>query len=197
MTLKNPEVLPRSFYSRDTLTVAKELLGKYLVRQVGRKMVVGKIVEVEAYGGSDDPASHAYRGITPRNKLMFGEAGHAYIYFTYGNHYCLNVTTEKEGKPGAVLIRAIEPVKGIDLMKKHRKTSLENLTNGPGKLTQALKITKKQNGLDLTKKGELFICFPQNKEKIEIVSSRRIGIKVGTEKLWRFYIKNNPFVSKR
>jgi len=191
-------VLLRAFYARNTLIVAKELLGKHLVRRVKEGEMIGKVVEVEAYRGSDDPASHAYRGEKPGNKLMFGKAGIAYIYFIYGNHHCLNVTTEKEGVPGAVLFRALEPVKGIEIMQKNRGTkSLSNLTNGPGKLTQALNITKKQNGLDLTEKGELFIHDPRGKEFPEIVSTKRVGIKAGTDKPWRFYIKENKFVSRR
>jgi len=190
------KILKRSFYAKNTVTVAKNLLGKFLVRKIGGRKLIGKIVEVEAYRGFDDPASHAHHGKTSRNWLMFGKPGYAYIYFIYGNHYCLNITTEKEGFPSAVLIRALEPVKGIDLMKKFRKTSnLKNLTNGPGKLTQALKITKKLNGLDLTKEDELYVCSGQKKENFEVVSTYRVGIKVGLDKLWRFYIKNNRFVS--
>jgi DNA-3-methyladenine glycosylase len=192
------KVLPRAFYARNTLIVAKELLGKCLVRRVDEGEMVSKIVEVEAYRGSDDPASHAYRGESPRNRLMFGKAGIAYVYFIYGNHHCLNVTTEREGTPGAVLFRALEPVKGREIMQKNRGTrSLSNLTNGPGKLTQALNITKKQNGLDLTNEGELFIHDPGGKEFPEIVSAKRVGVKAGLDKLWRFYIKNNRFVSRK
>jgi len=192
------KVLPRAFYARKTLIVAKELLGKHLVRRVKEGEMVGKVVEVEAYRGSDDPASHAYRGKRPRSKLMFGKAGIAYVYFIYGNHHCLNVTTERVGVPGAVLFRALEPVKGMEVMQKNRGTkSLSNLTNGPGKLTQALNITKKQNGLDLTKEGELFIHDPEEKEFPEIVSTKRVGVKAGLDKPWRFYIKENRFVSRK
>lgn len=192
------KILPRSFYARNTLTVAKELLGKHLVRQNQGEKITGKIVEVEAYRGFDDPASHAYKGKTIRNQVMFGKPGCAYVYFIYGNHYCLNVTTEKEGVPGAVLIRALEPISGIKSMMKNRKTKeVANLTNGPGKLTKALNITKAQNELDLTKNGKLFICKPDLTETIEIACSTRIGVKAGAEKAWRFYIKNNKFVSKR
>jgi len=192
------KVLPRAFYARNTLIVAKELLGKHLVRRVKEGEMVGKIVEVEAYRGPDDPASHAYGGKSPRNKLMFGKAGIAYIYFIYGNHHCLNVTTEREGTPGAVLFRALEPIKGMEVMQKNRGTkSLSNLTNGPGKLTQALSITKKQNGLDLTNEGELFIHDPEEKEFLEIASTKRVGVKAGLDKPWRFYIKENRFVSRK
>jgi len=192
------EVLPGAFYARNTLIVAKELLGKHLVRRAKGGEMVGKIAEVEAYRGSDDPASHAYKGQTPRNKLMFGKAGVAYIYFIYGNYYCLNVTTEKEGTPGAVLFRALEPIEGIEAMQKNRGTkSLSNLTNGPGKLTQAMNITKKQNGLDITIEEELFIYDPEEREIPEIVSAKRIGVKAGLDKPWRYYIKNNRFVSRK
>jgi len=191
-------MLPRSFYMRDTLTVARELLAKHLVRRVGESELVGRIVEVEAYGGADDPASHAYRGMTPRNQVMFGKGGIAYVYFTYGKHYCFNVTTEKEGVPGAVLIRALQSVSGIEMMQKNREVkTLRDLTNGPGKLTQAMSITKKQNGLDLARSRELFIFKPRVKDDFKVASARRIGIRVGAEKPWRFYIKNNKFVSRK
>ena len=191
-------VLPRGFYTRGTLTVAKELLGKHLARYVTGSKLVGEIVEVEAYRGGNDPASHAYRGVTARNRLMFGEGGFAYVYFTYGKHYCFNVTTEKEGVPGAVLIRALEPVGGIEMMQKNRGIKrVRDLTNGPGKLTEAMGITKEQNGVDLTEGGELFICKTRVKEDFEVVSARRVGIRVGVEKPWRFYIKNNKFVSRK
>jgi len=190
--------LPRRFYTRETLTVAEGLLGKQLVRYTNNSRLMGKIVEVEAYRGSDDPGSHAYRGITPRNRLMFGKGGFAYVYFTYGMHHCFNVVTERENVPGAVLIRALEPISGIETMRKNRETeNMLNLTNGPAKLTKAMNITKKQNGLDLTRSKELFICEPKVKEKFEVVSTKRIGIKVGADKPWRFYIKNNKFVSRR
>ena len=190
--------LPRRFYIRETLTVAEELLGKKLVRHTDNTRLVGKIVEVEAYRGSDDPGSHAYRGMTPRNRLMFGKGGFAYVYFTYGMHYCFNVVTARQNALGAVLIRALEPLNGIETMRKNRgNKNLLNLTNGPAKLTEAMNITKKQNGLDLTRSKELFICEPEVKENFEFVSTKRIGIKVGVDKPWRFYVKDNKFVSRR
>lgn len=189
--------LPRSFYTRNTVKVAGDLLGKYLVRRTDDGDIVTRIVEAEAYRGSDDPASHAYKGKTPRNELMFGEAGFSYVYFTYGKHHCLNVTTEREGDPGAVLIRAVEIIDGLELARKNRETnSIVNLSNGPGKLTKVLKISKTHNGIDLTKKGQLFICSAENSESFEATVSKRIGIKAGSEKPWRFYIKNNRFVSQ-
>ena len=190
--------LPRSFYTRRTLTVAKELLGKYLIRVIGRHVVAGKIVEVEAYGGEDDPGSHAYRGMTPRNRVMFEEGGHAYVYFTYGKHYCFNVVTERRGVPGAVLVRALEPIYGIEIMQRNRGVKeILNLTNGPGKLTQAMRITKEHNGLDLTEGREIFISQPETPERFEVVSTTRIGLRQGADKPWRFYIKGNKFVSKK
>jgi len=192
------KALPRSFYERDTVTVARELLGKHLVRRSDEGKIVAKIVEVEAYGGRDDPASHAYRGETPRSRLMFGKGGYAYVYFIYGNHHCFNVTTGREGVPGAVLIRAAEPVEGIDILLKNRRTkSLVNSTNGPGKMTKAMNITKLQNGLDLTQSQDLFISEPETEENFTITSTDRIGVRAGAEKPWRFYIRNNKFVSRK
>ena len=191
------EPLPRSFYARGTVTVARALLNKRLVRMSGRAMLIGRIVEVEAYGGRNDPASHAYRGRTPRNMPMFGESGHAYIYFTYGNHYCLNVTTQPAGIPGAVLIRAIEPLNGLDVMKRLRPSVAElQLTNGPGKLTKALGIDKSLNEIDMTRQGLLFIAKAGSHSLFVIKRSARIGITLGIEHLWRFYIKSNLYVSR-
>jgi len=188
--------LTRDFYGRDTVRVAKELLGTYLVRVKGKSRMVGRIVEVEAYRGSDDPASHAFRGLTLRNEPMFGEPGHAYIYFTYGNHYCLNVTTQKSGTPGAVLVRALEPLQGLVTMRWLRpKVSDIELTNGPGKLTKAFGIDKSLNKVDLTQPGPLFIS-PGSGEPLKIVRSTRVGIREGTDRLWRFYIADCQYVSK-
>ncbi len=196
--MRSEFVLPRAFYTRDTVGVARELLGKLLVRRLEGVELVGRVVEVEAYGGGDDPASHAYRGVTGRNRLMFGEGGFAYVYFTYGKHYCFNVTTEKDGVPGAVLIRALEPVTGIEMMQKNRGIKrVRDLANGPGKLTEALDITREQNGVDLTGGGALFICRPRVAEDFEVVVAKRVGIRVGVDKPWRFYIKDNRFVSRR
>jgi DNA-3-methyladenine glycosylase len=159
--------------------------------------MAGRIVEVEAYQGSDDPASHAYRGKTPRNAPMFGEPGHAYIYFTYGNHYCLNITTQQLGTAGAVLIRALQPLEGVRTMKRLRpRVPEKELTNGPGKLTKALGIDKSLNEVDMTKQGPLFV-EDDDHDEFEVVSSSRIGIRKGTERMWRFYIVGNAFVSKR
>lgn len=189
--------LPRSFYARDTVVVAKELLGKNIVRRTSEGEIVAKIVEVEAYKGADDPASHAYKGLTKRNWPMFGKPGYAYVYFIYGNHFCLNVATEPKGVPGAVLIRAVEIIDGLELACRNRKAkSTVDLSNGPGKLTKALDINDHHNGLDLTKRNELFICYPTTSERFETVTSARVGVKSGSEKLWRFHIKDSKFTSK-
>jgi len=190
------ETLPRKFYQRDTIKVAQDLLGKILLHESKEGTASGKIVEVEAYLGENDPGSHAFRGITPRNKIMFGQPGFAYVYFIYGNHFLFNAVTEEEGKAGAVLIRAVEPLEGIKLMRARRKcqNSRRMLTNGPGKLAQALDITKEQNGSDLTKSS--LKILKGKEEKLAIVSSFRIGIKKGSESLLRFYIADNEFVSK-
>ncbi len=188
-------MLDRRFYTRDTVKVARDLLGKILVRRIGEHKLSGIIVETEAYRSSDDPASHSYRGMTNRNRVMFGEVGYSYVYFTYGMYYCLNIVAkDTDTMAGAVLIRALEPLEGIDIMKKNRMKELYNLTNGPGKLTQALMIDKSLNSIDVTKEGALYII---NGYKIdEIEATPRIGIKTALDKYWRFYVKDNRFVSK-
>jgi DNA-3-methyladenine glycosylase len=184
------------FYARDTVKVAPDLLGKFLVRASGVERMVCRIVEVEAYRGRDDPASHAFRGPTPRNAPMFGDPGHAYIYFTYGNHFLLNITTQKRGVPGAVLIRAVEPVEGIDLMRRFRPHVPDSeLTSGPGKLTKALAIDKSLNEHDMTVKGPLFVVDYRGPH-FEIWRSKRIGIGDISDKRWRFYIHGNRYVSR-
>lgn len=192
-------IIEREFYSRNTIDVAKDLLGRILVRIIDGKVISGAIVESEAYRSTDDPASHSYRGKTERNSVMFGEVGHAYVYFTYGNHYCLNIVAKENTTPaGAVLIRAIEPIEGVSFMRRCRKTSDPyNLTSGPGKLTQALKVTKRQNGVDVTKKEELYVVNGKHIDESEIVATSRIGIRVALDKPWRFLIADNEFVSKK
>ena len=182
--------LPREFYLQDTVIVAKKLLGKKIIRKIGRTEISGIITETEAYKHKDDPASHAHRKITERNKAMFGEVGMAYVYFTYGMYYCFNVVARNPNVPaGAVLIRAIEPEKGIKKIQENRnKKDLKNLTNGPAKLTQALEISKEHYGVDLTKNSKLHITEGIKVKKI--ISSPRIGIKEATDKLWNFKIKN-------
>ena len=186
-------VLPRGFYDRDTRTVAKELLGKILVHETGEGACSGKIVETEAYLGKRDAACHASAGLTKRTSIMFGGPGMAYVYFNYGMHYCFNAVTLPEGKAGAVLIRAVEPLTGIELMKKRRNTDvLENLASGPGKLTSALAIGKTCNGADLTS-GALYI--KNNREKFVICNSARVGITRAVNLRLRYFIKDNSFVS--
>ena len=188
--------LRREFYNRPTLKVAKELLGKYLVVNMKGKKLSGKIVETEAYRGLYDPASHAYGGMTPRNRIMFGEPGHAYVYFTYGMYYCLNVITERKGVPAAVLIRALEPIEGIEIMRRRRKKEKpEDLTSGPGKLCQAMGINKTLNGADLI--GQTIYVEDRGEKAGKIVSTNRIGIDEGKEKKWRFYLKDNRYISRK
>ena len=182
------KTIPRTFYERDTVKVARDLLGKNLIRTIGKQTISGIITETEAYRYSDDPPSHAYRGLTERNKAMFGQVGRAYVYFTYGMYFCFNVVARNHNfAAGAVLIRGLKPEKGIDIMKKNRGIDkIANLTNGPAKLTQALRITKKQYGVDLAKKSELFLMDGIDRKKI--FASKRIGIKNGLHKLWNFKI---------
>ncbi len=191
------KIVPRSFYRRDTVSVAKDLLGKKLVRQINGKIVSGVISETEAYRYRDDPASHSFSGRTTRNKAMFEDVGKAYVYFTYGMHYCVNaVAKDEESEAGAVLIRALVPNNGIDFMMKQRKTDvISNLTSGPAKLTQALKITKDQYGEDLTKISKLYIVDEIDIKKSMIESRPRIGIKKATNYLWNFRIKQDGLVN--
>lgn len=191
----------RSFFARDTHVVARELLGKVLVRHVDKQNLAGRIVEVEAYVGEDDLACHAARGRTPRTEIMFGEAGRAYIYLIYGMYHCFNIVTEEKDVPAAVLIRALEPVTGMEYMAMQRKTEkIHHLTSGPGKLCQALNITRVFNGIDIATSKELFIQDDGfHVEAKDIASSPRIGVDyAGACALhpWRYYVRNNSFVSK-
>jgi DNA-3-methyladenine glycosylase len=187
--------LTRPFFERYTPSVARGLIGRRLVRILDGERLAGLIVETEAYRGRRDPASHAFRGRTKRNEVMFGPPGHAYVYFTMGAHFCLNVTTEPRGTPAAVLIRAIEPVEGLDLMKRNRRLDdLNRLADGPGKLTQALKIDRGLNGEDFIRSSRLFL-EPMTVPK-RISTSSRVGISVGKAFRWRFYVEGSEFVSK-
>lgn len=189
--------LPLEFYQRETVDVAKALLGKVIIHKSGSQLLSGRIVEVEAYGGKEDPASHAHRSKTSRNSVMFGRPGCAYIYFIYGNHHCLNVVAHDIGVPGAALIRALEPVDGIALMKKNRGIQdPRHLMAGPGRLTKALSIGIKMNGIDFTRSRRLFIVEDENYEEINIDSSPRIGIRVGIDRAWRFSVRGNQFISR-
>ena len=186
-------ILPRSFYNRDAVKVARELLGKVLVH--GR--VAGMIVETEAYLGGDDLAAHSARGITNRTRVIFGPPGHAYVYFIYGMHECLNLVAEPEGQPGCVLIRAAEPMVGIELMNRRRPKarSTEKLASGPGNLTRAFAITRKQNGADVTR-GSLVVREWNGEPGFEIEVTPRIGIRHCADWPLRFAIANNRAVSK-
>ena len=173
----------------ETTIVAQKLLGKRLVRKVNNKIISGIIIETEAYR-SDDPASHTYTGMTERNKAMFGRVGCAYIYTTHGIHHCIDVVARSaQFQAGGVLIRALIPEVGVDIMKKNRQTNnFKNLTNGPAKLTQALQIDKKLYGIDLTKQTSLLFITEgiSSSSKNKIQTSPRIGIKKATDKLWNF-----------
>ena len=185
--------LPRSFYMRPTIEVARDLLGKVLVH--GR--TAGLIVETEAYlGGGHDLAAHSARGITNRTRIIFGPPGHAYVYFIYGMYECLNLVAEPDTQPGCVLIRALEPVAGLDLMRERRPAARrpEDLASGPGKLTLALGITRAQNGADVTR-GALTVREPAEPRPIEIAVTPRVGITKSADWPLRFLIRGNRFVS--
>ena len=190
MIISSIKLLKHSFYNGNTITVANNLIGKYLVRRDGRKEWIGRIVEVEAYIGHHDPASHAFRGLTPRTKVMYGPPGFAYVYFTYGMHFMLNAVTEREGFPAAVLIRALEPVQGFG-------KSDPRPTSGPGKLCKTLKIDKTLNGVSLESRQLWIGKDGQSDKDLEIRWSPRIGVSVGQDKYWRAYLFGNPFVSRR
>jgi DNA-3-methyladenine glycosylase len=185
-------ILPASFYNRPTLTVARELLGARLVRILDGVKLVGIIVETEAYIGENDLACHAKAGLTPRTAPMYGPAGHAYVYFTYGNHWMLNAVTEREGFPAAVLIRAIQPIEGVEVMMARRKG---RDTLGPGKLTQAMGITKSENQVNLTESASgLWIEAGQIIPEKSVTKSPRVGLNKTPEpwlsKPWRFLVKD-------
>lgn len=188
-----------SFYERTTDVVAADLIGRLLVRETTDGVMTARIVEVEAYFGEGDPASHACRGMTPRNSIMFGRAGRAYVYLNYGVHYLLNAVTGREGCAGAVLIRAVEPVAGIDRMLENRPVkNLVELTNGPGKLTKALHIDMRDNGVDMTaEESDLYIANGAPPEPLPISVSPRVGISSGKDMLLRFFVDGNPYVSKK
>jgi len=182
------ERLPRAFYDRETALVAQDLLGKHLVHVVDGLERVGRIVEVEAYLGPHDRASHSSKGLTPRTRTMFGPPGHAYVYLIYGMHWCLNVVTEREGHGAAVLLRAVEPIRG-----------LLGRTQGPGLLSKAFGISRSQNGEDLLGDA-LYLTEPPETVPMEIVRRPRIGVDYAgawARRLLRFYIRDNPYVSRR
>ncbi|MGI6484172.1 MAG: DNA-3-methyladenine glycosylase [Candidatus Dojkabacteria bacterium] len=195
-------ILKRDFFLQDIFVVLRELLGKVLIHQEGDIVTGGRIIEVEAYPGGEDKGSHTYLNKrTPRTEVQFGVGGHAYIY-TVHTHHLLNIVVGEEGKPGAVLIRAIEPMYGIDNMKERRgMEDLKSLTNGPGKFTQAMNITKLLNGIDLcNNNSELFLIDDGFKvREKDIVKTKRVGIDYAEEFRdvpWRWYLKDNMFVSR-
>lgn len=201
--IKLNKKLKREFYTRDVLAVAKELLGTILVKKEDEKILAGKIVEVEAYEGTTDEAAHTYGGKTKRNEVMFGEGGYLYVYFTYGNHFCVNVVSGVEGKGSGVLIRGIEPVEGIETMALNRfgKTELTqkeiyNLTSGPGKICKAFNIHKQHYGINLLS-DYIFIVEGEKIKYDDIVVTKRVGITRSVDLPWRFYLKNNRYVSRK
>jgi len=185
-------ILPRDFYARATVAVARDLLGKVLVHGP----TAGIIVETEAYLGGDDLASHSARGITERTRVIFGPPGHAYVYLIYGMYECLNLVAEADGKPGCVLLRALQPAAGLDTMRKRRATARRelDLASGPGKLTLALGITRAHNGADVTR-GALVVREPAERRRFELAVTPRIGIRQCADWPLRFIIRGNPFVS--
>jgi len=190
-------ILPRDFYDRPTLKVARALIGARLVRILDGTKLVGLITETEAYISQKDLACHARAGLTPRTKVMFGEAGHAYVYFTYGNHWMLNVVTEKEGFPAAVLIRAIQPIEGAEVMSARRQG---RDTFGPGKICQAMGIGKAENGVDLTETASgLWIEAGVQVPNSLVTKGPRVGLNNTPEpwlsKPWRFLVKNHVIAS--
>ena len=196
------DVLPRAFYDRDPRTVCKEILGKVLVRLERKTLLAGRIVEVEAYLGTDDPAAHSASGRTARNDVLFGPPGYAYVYFIYGAHFCLNVSCLPDGVAGGVLFRALEPLKGIQVMARLRdvevngERDLRKLTSGPGRLAEAFAITRERdNGKDLTDAtSDLFIAN-DGYSPDRILVTPRVGISKAAERPLRYLIAGNPFVS--
>lgn len=196
--------LSRDFYQRDTLTVSKQLLGKRVVRNYNGITLTAVIVETEAYIGAIDAATHAYRGMTERNKVMWEDGGVLYVYQIYGLYFCMNVITEPKGVPAGVLIRAVEPLNNIQTMAELRKLEITNkniysLTSGPGRVCQALGITKAHNGIDLVTDENITITEYLDIDQSQIAITPRINIDYAPEAVdypWRFFIKGNPFVSK-
>jgi len=194
--------LSREFFNRDSRIVGRELLGKLLIRRERRKKLVGRVVEVEAYLGKDDPAAHSFSGPTPRNMVMFGPPGFAYVYFIYGNHYCLNVSCQPEGNAAAVLFRALEPLVGIEKMAASRDVTIESprdlrlLTSGPGRMAEAFGVTRERdNGKDLTSNRSDLWLADDGFIPAETLATKRIGITKAAEREWRYIIKGNLFVS--
>jgi DNA-3-methyladenine glycosylase len=188
--------LSRGFFEPHVVSVARALLGRFLVRELDGARKVGMLVEVEAYRGAEDPPSHAYRGRTYQNEVMFGLPGRAYIYRSYGMHLCLNVTAEPEGSPAAVLIRGLEPLEGFEEAKALPLERRLRLTSGPGNIARVLQLGLHMNGLDLTKRGELYLAQGLPVPEELIAASTRVGVRDPYARPWRFFVKNNPFVSR-
>jgi DNA-3-methyladenine glycosylase len=196
--LRRVPALPRSFYARSPLVVAPALLGRVLMREDEDALLAGIIVEVEAYAGARDPASHAWRGETERNRVMFGPPGHAYIYLSYGMHTCLNVVTGREGEASAVLVRALEPLAGLDVMARRRGACEPlRLMRGPGCVGEALGLTRAENGADLTHGSLRILDLPPERRGHAIARTRRIGIRRAVERPWRWVLAGHPAVSGR
>jgi DNA-3-methyladenine glycosylase len=207
-TVRAAPRLSRAFFDRDATTVARELLGKLLVRREGRQLLAGRLVEVEAYLGTADPASHGYRGSTPRNAVLFGPPGRAYVYFIYGNHYCTNVSCMVEGSGEGVLLRALEPVVGVAAMAANRDLDLpgsptdaqiRNIASGPGRLSEALRITRpRDNDKDYTSPRSDLWFADDGYHVAKIIATPRIGINATNKAVHeplRFIVGGNPFVS--
>ena len=190
-------LLEKKLYLKDTVTVAKELLGCVITKEMPKYTLRARIVETEAYLGNNDPACHAYRKLTNRNRPMFEEGGISYVYFIYGNYYCFNVVTEQKGTGAAVLVRAAEPLEGTDFMRKNRKypVSDADLMNGPSKFCMAFGIGRYDNTLDLTEE-RIKIYRKKKRDKFTIAVSPRVGIKEGADFPYRFFIKDNAYVTK-
>ena len=196
--LSTTRILGRGFFTRQTTVVARDLLGKILVHRLDGSVLAGTIVETEAYLGKGDEAAHSARGLTKRTAVIFGPPGHAYVYLCYGMYECLNLVAEPEGRPGCVLIRALEPLCGLEKMRERRPKAKHSrdLASGPGKLTRAMGVTQEHYGEDVTN-GRLQVRAPRRRPPFEIVTTRRIGIAAGAELPLRFYVKGNEYVSGR
>ncbi len=197
-TSTDRSILPRGFYARPAEQVARALLGKVILHHVGGQALAGRIVETEAYLGEADEAAHSFAGVTARTRVIFGPPGHAYVYFSYGIHHCLNVVAESDGRAGCVLIRALEPLEGLERMFANRPParSSRDLCSGPGKLTQALGVTLAHYGADVTR-GSLTVRAAGDAAPFEIRQTTRIGIRRSAELPLRFYIDGNENVSRR
>lgn len=189
--------LPRKFFEIPALELASKLIGCLLVSRINDEYTAGLIVETEAYLSANDPASHAARGRTPRTAIQWGPPGFTYVYLIYGMYHCMNIVSDSEGTAGCVLLRALEPIHGLETMRlrrPHAKNDFQ-LCNGPGKLTAALGVKRQHNGIDLTQEL-LFVCNHEKNQNFDVSQSSRIGLTEGLELPYRFYVNGNPFVSR-